>query len=56
MSVSVVHKPSDVRLSLVVANNGRAVVLDDSRESGGRPAAAGHPARELVVPDTVVTY
>lgn len=49
------RRKSDVHLSLVVADNRRAMVLDDSSESGGRPAAASHPAWELVVPDAVVS-
>ena len=32
-----------------------AVVLDDGRQLRRRELAVGHPARELVVPDAVVT-
>ena len=41
-------------LTLVVANEGTAVVLDDSRQVGRGELPVGHPAWELVVPDTVV--
>ena len=41
-------------LTLVVANEGTAVVLDDSRQVRRGELPVGHPARELVVPDTVV--
>ena len=32
-----------------------AVVLDDSRQLRRRELAVGHPARQLIVPDAVVT-
>ena len=41
-------------LSLVVADESRAVGLDDGGQSGSIEVATGHPAGELVVPDTVV--
>ena len=38
-----------------MADDRRAVVLDNGRKSRGRPATAGHPTGELVVPDAVMT-
>ena len=44
-----------LHLSLIVTNERAAVVLNDGRQLRRRELAIGHPARELVVPDAVVT-
>lgn len=41
--------------ALVAADKCAAVVLNDGCQVGGSEAAIGHPARELVVPDAVVS-
>ena len=38
-----------------MADEGAAVVLNDSGEVGLGESAAGYPGRELAVPDTVVS-
>ena len=50
------HKVKYLRLTLVVADKRAAVVLDDGGQGSRGPAAAGHPAGELVVPHAVVAY
>ena len=42
-------------LALVVTDERAAVVLDDGRQLRSRELTVGHPARELVVPNAVVT-
>ena len=44
-----------LHLSLIVTDEGAAVVLDDGRQLRSSELAVRHPARELVVPDAVVT-
>ena len=39
-----------------MADQGRTVYLDDRRESGSIEIATRDPARELIVPNTVVSY
>ena len=58
MSVNVRSTIGRVRylhLSLVVTDKRAAVVLDDRRQLRSSELAVGHPARQLVVPDAVVT-
>ena len=43
-------------LALVVTDERTAVVLDDGRQLRSGELAVGHPARELVVPDAVVSW
>ncbi len=45
-----------LHLALVVTHNGAAMGLDYRRESCSVEASTGHPARELAVPDTIMTY
>ena len=44
-----------LHLSLIVTDKRAAVVLDDGRQLRSRELAVRHPARQLVVPDAVVT-
>ena len=58
MSVNVRSTIGRVRylhLSLVVTDKRAAVVLDDRRQLRRSELAVGHPARQLVVPDAIVT-
>lgn len=47
---------TDVHLTLVARNKSTTVVLDDGRELGSGEPSVRHPARELVIPDTVVAF
>ena len=42
-------------MALVMADERAAVILDDRRQLRSSELAVRHPARELVVPDAVVT-
>ena len=58
ISINMRSTPGYVRhlhLALVVTDERAAVVLDDSRQLRSRELAVGHPARQLVVPNAVVT-